>query len=505
MQKTRIEKIKRNTATSIVSKGVFIVLQFLSRIIFVQYLRAEYLGIDGLFYNVINFLSLADLGLTTAMTYSLYGAIAEENRDHINALIQYFKKIFLLIAVAIGTIGIMIIPFLKYIINLENTIDNIYAYYLLFLMKTVITYLFIYRTTLITADQKKYVIDIYEIMIQIVTFLVKNIILVICRNYFLYLLSEVICRFIGNVVCNRVAYRLYPFLKEKAGDLEEQERKNIFENVKSLFIFRISGILQTNTDSILISFFVGTIIVGYYSNYTMIIMALGTVIDVIFNAAKASFGNYIAQNGAKSAKELFDVLDLISFWMTLFCTIGFIVCSNSFIQTFFGEKYVLNKYIVVLISLMFYTNNVRQSIWLYRETTGIFSRVKYITTVTALLNVVLSIILGRLYGLEGILSASILARILYASWREPYVIYKEQFNCSPREYYRNYVVRLSVGVVITIVTLSICDRFVGQNSIEEFLVRVLICCVVPNVLLLLIFGRTKECKYIWNKVFYDKA
>lgn len=503
----RIEKTKKNTIYGFASKLTLLVTMFASRIIFVRFLNESYLGINGLFSNVLNVLSLADLGINTALMYSLYSALEEKNEEHISALIHYFRKVYICIAIAVATIGVVIIPFLPKIINLNKPIEHIYVFYLLFLMKTVISYLFVYRSTLIMADQKNYVLCKYEIMFQVLTFIVQNIILAYSKNYILYLLSANICLLLSNFFYNHIAYKMYPFLKlyNGKGTLESHEKKEIFENVKSLFMYRVCGVIQGNTDNILTSIFVGTVMVGYYSNYALVITGVASILTIVFNGVKASVGNLVvSENGKERAHFIFNVMEVVNYWIVGLCAIFILILAQDYILIAFGANYLLGMATVWIVVLNFYTSNIRQSIWAYRETTGIFRQTKYITMITAIINLIFSIIGGYYWGINGILGATVLSRMVYAWWKEPLVLYKEYLQQPAKEYFVHYICRFILLLVAYVATSAICSLISPSSIPIQFLLKGLTCFVLVNIIFLIYFCKTKEFQYIYKNIIKIK-
>ncbi|MBD5449299.1 MAG: hypothetical protein HDR28_03915 [Lachnospiraceae bacterium] len=501
MVESRIVKVRKNLITSVLQNVLNLTLTYVSRLIFVKVLDAGYLGINGLFSNVLNILSLADLGMGTVMMYSLYKPIAESDTKKIGALISFFRKIYLTIALSILGVGLAVIPFLKYIINLEKAIPHLEWYYVLALLNVVISYLFIYRTTLIAADQKSYILNKYVMAFKVITFVVQIAVLLMFKNYFIYLLAALVISFMSNLCQNAVAMKMYPYLKEPSSALRQEEKKKISENVKATFLYKICSTIQSNTDNVLVSIFVGTIFVGYYSNYIMIVTAVVTIVTLIFTSVKAGVGNLIASGDASENQKLFlfRVLELINFWLISFCAVCFICLFQDFIEISFGSGYLLSFSVVVMIVLNFYTSNIRQTIWTFRETTGLFHETRYITAVTAIVNIFLSLLLGCFWGMFGIIVATIIARMVYAWWKEPMILFHKYFHENPKIYYVTYIKRVCLCIIVSAATYGICNLIDIENVYVAFAMKILVCCVVPNGLFLGCYFRTQEFKYIYER------
>ena len=502
MRESRVKKATRNIFSSVFQMCINLIINFVGRIVFIRILDASYLGINGLFTNILSILSMADLGMTTAMMFHLYKPIADNDHRKICNLVGYFKRIYIIIATAVFLIGMSLVPFLKYIINLEQDIPYVQVYYVLALLNVVISYLFVYRTTLIAADQKNYLLNKTIIIFKIITFFAQIIVLVLFGNYFLYLLVAVALSFICNLYQNQIALKLYPYLNSNEYYLDKIEQKGIFNDIKSLFIYKIAGVLQTNIQSILISIFTGTVFVGYYSNYLMIVNQIVNVLTLIFNNLKASIGNVIADENSKFEQKwfLYKVFDLFNYWSVAFCSICLLVLFNDFVYLCFGKKYVLDIVTVIEIILNFYTNNNRQNIWAFRETTGIFVQTKHIVVVTTLLTVIGSIVLGYNFGIKGILFATIIARMLYAWWKEPQILFREVFHRGAKEYYLTYIQQVVLLVIIGSLTYLIANIISFPSMYIAFIYKMLICLLFPNICFIFLYFQTEEFKYLYNKI-----
>lgn len=497
MSNSRVEKTKKNFIYAVVLQITKIILVFVNRIIFVKILGPVYLGINGLFSNILSMLSVADLGITTAMMYSLYKPLAEHDEDKISMYIHYFKKVYNIIALAVLILGIVLIPFLKYIVNLPENVEHIYLYYMLLVINTALTYLYIYKTTLLSADQKMYIISKYDTIFQFVMFVMQIVVLVITKSFMLYLLSNLICTLLGNFFKAKEADKLYPFLKKQNKEIDKAEKKSIYTNVKSMFLYKIGGVIQSNTDNILISIFVGTVAVGYYSNYSTIIVTITSFVTLIFTSIKASIGNYVNTQSIEEQFKMYNILEILNFWLVGFCFICFIQLIPPFIKICFGEEYLLSQSVLILASLNFYTANIRQTLWTYRETTGMYNNsIKYVTLVTAIINIILSIILGKYFSLEGIIAATIISRMIYAWWKEPKLIFNKYFKESSKGYFVKYIVRV-IYIIIVLLIVNFVGSYIKINNIYlNFMVNAIVTVILTIILLILPYLKNEVMGYL---------
>ena len=497
MSESRIKNTSRNFVYALIFQIVKIALMFGVRIIFVHKLGEEYLGVNGLFTNVIGILSLADLGMTTALMYSLYKPLAEKDEQRIKAYINYFRKVYYIIALIITVVGIGIIPFIQYLVNLPSEMPDIYLYYILLLANSVISYLYVYKTTLLSADQKMYIINKYDTIFQFVLAILQIIILLVFQSFVGYLLANIFCTLLGNIMKAKKTDEIYPYLKQKEKTiLETEEKKKIFSNLFSMSFYKLGTVIQNNTDNIITSIFVGTITVGYYSNYLTIISSITTFFTMVFTSLKASIGNYIVFKKKTEQLNLFNILEVYNYWLVSFCFICFIILIPDFINICFGEQYILSFSVLIWTVLNFYTSNIRQTLWTYRETTGIFKKTKYITIITAIINIALSILLGYFFGLAGIIAATVISRMCYSWWKEPFIIYKDYFKSSPKPYFITYIKRLVLLFIICTITYIISCIIPNINLYVNFLLKMIICLIIPTGMLFMIYRKSEAFNYL---------
>ena len=461
---TRTYNAVKNATISLSIQLITLVVSFVGRTIFIKVLGDQYLGISGLYTNILSVLSLADLGITTVMTFSLYKPIAENDTERIGSLMAYFKKMYRCIALAIFALGMAVVPFLTFIVKgSELPVAELRIYYVIFLLNSVCSYLVVYKTTLIQADQRVFILKIASFIARMVTEAALIVILLLTGNYFLYLVISILITLLKNIALSLIADKLYPFLrKKKAVKVADDQQKQIVDNIKSLFIYRISAMIMNSTDNILISVILGTVIVGYYSNYLVIITALNTFIMLLAQSVLSSIGNHNASEDTKHKLGLFRVLILIFTFIGTFSVCCFQTVFNDFIYLWIGKdnpSYILSSLDVACISFNFFVSCIMNPIWMYREATGMFKKTRYSMTVAAILNIVLSVVLGNLMGLGGIIAATALAKLLTNFWYEPIVLYRDVFECKLRGYWF-YMLRMILCAGLTIASSVLACVFI---------------------------------------------
>lgn len=481
---------------------ITIFVSFISRTIFIKYLGNDYLGINGLYTNILSMLSLAELGIGNVMLYSLYKPICEKDENKISSYVNFYKKVYIIIATSILVMGLSLIPFLNKIIK-ETTLNNVELiwYYVLFLLDSVFSYLFIYKSTLINADQKNYIVKKFTTYFSIICKIVQIFILIITRNYYIYLICQIIFTIMTNFAISKKADSLYPFLKTST-ELSKDVKKSIFVNIKATFVYKLSSKVLTSTDNIIISIILGTIWVGYYSNYSLIITALNSAILIISNAIISSIGNLNAQEKEEKNFQIFKVLIVIFHWIIAFCTIEFVIVSKKFITIWIGEEFVLNNLILFSIAFNFFLAGIEIPVWLYREALGLFDKVKNITFICAILNIILSFILGKLFGLFGILFSTALSKLLTTSWFEPKILFKESFKKQKvLKYFLLQTKLFIISIISLLCTIMIMHYVTHINNFIDIIIYIIIGAIVTNLIFYISLKKSEEYIYIKNNLF----
>lgn len=492
----------RNIVIGFATQIMTFLLSFILRTFFIYYFGKELLGVNGLYSNILTILSLAELGLGTVMIYSLYKPIKEQDQLKITQLLYYFKKLYHFIALVMLVVGLLCLPILPYFIVSDLNIADLRVYYVLFLLNTVCSYFNIYKTALINADQKQYLIKNVTMLVFVITSLVQIGIAFYFQDYRLYLMSAILSTLTTNYILGKVADKRYPFIKQKVEELSKEEKTTIFANMKSMFLYKIGVVIMNNTDNILISKLVGTVWVGLYSNYGLFVNMVNSFINTFLNAIFASLGNLNAGENQKRKYEIFEMLLLLFHWLAAFCSICFIVLFNDTITLWIGKEYLFDELVIFAIVFNFYLANIVNPVWMYRETTGLFHRIKYTMLISSIINLVLSIVLGKSYGIFGILMATAVSRLLTTIWYEPYVLFKDYFKIHPWKYYQRQLTYIIISV-IGFITTRYAVSYISNVSFINLIVKLLICIILFNTIFLILTYRSKPFRLI-KENYIDK-
>lgn len=505
-KKGRMQNSAINISVTILCQVINLALSFVVRTYFIKLLGNDYLSVNGLFTNILSILSMADLGIGAAITFALYKPIAQNDIKEICALMNFFRKTYIIIAAVVFGIGCLCIPFLEVLVTLPEKIPHLTLIYILQLLNTAISYLCVYKSTLLIADQRSFITKIINTLGIILANVLELIILYYTHSYIGYLLMQLLTTFVSNFCLSITADKYYPFLKKNKEQLPEKQQKNIFTGVKAILIYRIAGVILNATDNVLISVLISTVYVGLYSNYTLISGCISGLASVFFEALKGSIGSLTAEGNIKNAKKNFDAISLVNFWIYGFISLCLFVLFNDFIQLWIGVEYLLSWYTVFAIVLGVYLPGVMLVVAHFRDATGLYIETKYIHVYAAIINLILSVILGTQIGLTGIILATSIARLLTSVMYEPVVLYKKYFKCSCIGFYvkqiRNLVILCLAYVVVFGITYNISEVTIGW-----FITKAIVCAIVPNVLFLAVFWRTEEFQTVYSKMkglFYRK-
>ena len=473
------------------------VIGYICRIIFVRCLAAEYLGINGLFSNILSMLSLVELGIGSAMGYALYQPLAKDDKEKITSLMALYKKSYNIIGIVVALLGIMMIPLLQYIIvKPQQIVENIYIIYLVYLFNTASSYFFSYRSALLIAAQKNYIVSGVNYAITTIVSIIQIPILLITQNFMIYLICQSIGVFINNVIVSMWAKHDYPYIEKKnVKPITKKEKRQMAVNIKALTINKIAAMLVNNTDNIVITYFNGLISTGVISNYTLLTGTLGSITSQLFNGITASVGNVNAVENNKKKYNFFRILNLANFWIYGWCCIGIFLVSGEIVKICFGQKFVLDMQIPLVLAINFYLVGMNNAVLIYKNAMGLFKYGQYLLILTAMINLVLDVILGKMWGMFGIFLATIIARVLTNTWYEPYAVFKYGLEKNFKEYIKIFL----EYVVVLIFTGAVCYVLCGfckYNNIINLILKVIICSIIPNIVFYMCYGKTQEGKYL---------
>lgn len=493
----RVKNSILNISAGIGSQIIITSLSFISRTVFINSLGIEYLGINGLLTNILAMLTLAEAGIGASIMYSLYKPVAENDQLKINVLMQFYRNAYMVIALIVLLLGLSIMPFLEFFIK-DSSVENIHLIYSVFLLNTVLPYLYVHKNSYLNVCQKGYIVTgIYSVS-AIVTTSLKIGILHFTGNYILYLIIDSIITIFTIIILTIIVNKMYPFLRNKVTEkLDSGTKSNITKNVKAIVLQNIGNYLVFGTDNILISSFVSIAAVGLYSNYNMLIEICRTFINQIFNNIYHSVGNLVANESIDKVYSVYKVYMLLNFWLYSLLTILLLITIEPFIKLWIGSEFIMSNSVMIILMIIFYERGMRNSISTVKTTSGIFHEDRYAPLIQAAINLIISIVLVQYVGIAGVFIGTLISALAVPFWTTPYLVYKKVFHMPVLNYFIKYAFFVVIGIGTYLLTSSISSFIEADNFFNLILIG-FICLIVPNLIYLGIFCKTDEFKYLFG-------
>lgn len=491
----------RNFIVGLLNQILMLVLGLVSKNIFLKSLGTNYMGLNGLFTNIFMLLSFAEFGIGSVMVFSLYSPLARDSYGEISAVYDLFKRIYKKLSLIIMVIGLFVIPILPMIVNVEAGVDigNIKVYYGLYLIGVVISNTYMYKSHMILADQKNYILSLFNMVFENGTALIQILILLKTGNYYLYLAAFIAKNAIYSLAVSIKTSSLYPYLNNKTTEHEinAEEKSLIFSKIRDVFGYKFARAFINGTDNIMISVLVGTIWVGYYSNYDLIIVGVTGLIGTFYDGISASIGDFIASEKTDSQYGIFETVQILNMWIAGFTVTCLFILFQDFIALWLGKSYVIDFRIVILIIFNYYLVCNRKAITIFREASGMFNKIKYAMFAAAVINILLSIVLGYFFGIYGVLLGTTIATLTTFYWYEPMLLMTGQFFVSIRPFIKLQAQNL-IYACLSIALTGLAVLPIKTVSLTSFALKMVICLIVPNVFYVLVLSRKERFKSVLN-------
>lgn len=487
----RISYIKNTTKSlfwGIVNKFVIILMPFVIRTILIYYLGAEYAGLSSLFTSILRVLNMAELGFAGAVAFSMYKPVAEEDTEKICALLAFYRKLYYGVGSIVMIIGIALIPYLNYLVRGDCPADvNLQILYVIYLVDTAASYfLFSYKNVILNVYQRIDIVSNISTVLHICVYGVQIIILVFFREYYVYIIFEIVYTIINNIMVARYVSKMFPQYRS-VGKLSKAETKSIIKNVYGMMLFKICSVTRNSLDNIFISAFIGLKAVAIYGNYYYIFSAVANVQAVIMDSIKGAIGNKIAIDTPEKNHHDMLVFMFIYAWFSGWCSVCMLCLYQPFIRLWVGEAMVLDTPTMVMFCFYFYVTSMGAIRFLYHQSAGLFWQWRYWTVAEALVNVIGNYILVQVWGLFGVVSATVISLLTVDFIFSTFIVYKFYFrNNKIWIYFRDHLVYLTTTTLVGGVTYFICGLTPDEGIIAIFL-RLAICIAIPNCLFLLAY------------------
>ena len=476
-----------------IANVISIVMGYFVRIAFTAAFSKSYLGINGLFTEIIGILSLSELGVETSITYALYKPIEEKDEEKQKQIMLFYRNIYRIIAVVVACIGLILMFFLPYIIKDYQEIENVRLIFFLYIFNSVSSYFLIYKKTLIDANQKAYITTIFRAASFILQDVLQIILLKIHPDFILYLLIGIAVTLGKNIAISKTAEKMYPFLKKPVEKpLPVQDRKDIWKNVRAMMMNKVGTILISNTDNILLSMFSGIQIVGIYSNYNLIISAVKEVLARLFEGISASVGSFAVANTKNEVEKIYSISFFIAIWTHTVACICLYIALKPFVYLSFGTSYTLSDPLILLLVLLLFISGIRKPSQIFHDSLGLFWHDRYKAPLEAVLNIVFSVIFAKMYGTIGVFLGTLASAVTSGMWIEPHVIYKYGFDMKIRNYLKIFIPEVLAAFLIFGITVYPLMMIHIDSLLLQIVVRLPLAFILSNILIVLLFRKKPE-------------
>lgn len=519
MAKTsRVANTALNTTAGIAAKVINIFSGFIMRTVFIHTIGIAYTGVSSLFTDILTMLSFSELGISSAITYALYKPVAQGDHRRTAMIMNFYKKAYRIVAAVVLGAGLCVVPFLHILVPADKIdqsnpavrdqiLGQLTLIYILYVINSAVSYLFIYKSAILTAHQEQRYASRVQMVVSVARVVIECIILFAFSKYsfcfILYLIVGIILTRTENVIISLTADRLHPQIEEYSGEeLPEEERKRIFKDIRALMIYKFSTTINSGIDSVVISSMFGSIWVAYVSNYRLVTTKLQALINQFYNSATPSVGNLAAESDKDRQYTTFRTLLFTSFWILCFCCTSLVVLLNPFVEIWLGGQYVKSQLLVSVLVASVYLSSFIHPITSFRTSNGLFAEGRLRPVAMLVINIVLSFVLakwlggsyGAEWGIIGVKLATIVSSLLTLQWFDPWLVYKHVFKRPVSDYLKLFAIYALVTAGSAAVTYLLGWLLPDFNRYLRFIVLCLLCVIVPNGAIVLLFRKTPEFK-----------
>lgn len=493
---SRTDYAIKNVKWGYICTGITYLFGFVLRTLIIRILGENYAGINGLFSNILGVLSFAELGIGTALNYSLYKPIAVGDNEKVKSLMQLYKVSYRLIASIIAFFGTCLIPFLDKLVKDPGDVGDLKVYYIIYLFTTVTTYFVSYKYSLANAKQENYLVSFLTMISSCFTYIMQIVVLLLFKDYLIYLVVGVIVDCIQKIWISSYINSKYHILKEKSiVPLEKKEKREIFDNTKALILHKVGDVSVHQTDNIIISAFVNVSMVGKVTYYSFFINAAHQLFVVALNAVVGSLGNAISEENQEIQYKLFKVYRFVAFWMYGLTSIGLYIMLSKLVYILVGSKMVIANLIVLLMIIDFYMIGQRAALNNMKMAGGIFRQDQFIPIVQAVVNLIVSIVLVKHIGVIGVYIGTVVQGLVSTIIR-PCIVYPQMFNKNASFYFVDSMKYIFAMIVAFVICKVIDVGLFTECTLFTFVVEMMLLVIVINSTFLILFAKNIEMRYL---------
>lgn len=511
-----------NSIAGCFSYAVIMLGSFITSMVFTRTLGLQFTGIESNFPQVISALAIVEMGLGIGIVYKLYKPIANKDWQQVSIILCFLRKLYIIIAAAVFGLGLAAVYFVVTPIPGDFSKLWLSEIFMLYVLDVVASYLYSHKRSMIIADQKNHINNNIHTVAQVLMFVSQIAILKIFGSFELYVICRIVSKLVENMLISYVFDKKYPFINLKTKmKMPGIEKKDLFKNMKALFVHKITSFSTNVFSSLIIVYILGLKIGGIYGRYMLIVTALITVTNEIFNGVIASFGNLLNTENRQKVYNNFNVLYFFNFLIYSFIICSFISVVTPFACLWLGMESALGIGTVISIAGYLYINGIRQSVGMAKVSAGIYDPDKYIVLFGAVITFIVSFILLKPLGIAGVMIGNIVGIMAIPYWVQPYLVYDEVFKKSVKTYHVKFMLYTALTAVYSFICYQLgilaYKNYIIENIansisfinipkatfetyvlIARVIFNMLICILIPNLLNIALFYRTKEFKELWR-------
>lgn len=495
MKLERSKNTARNLLFGSITKIYELLIPFLMRTALIYCLGMEYAGLNSLFTSVLSVLNLAELGVGSALVFSMYEPLANDDTEKICALMRLYKIYYRIIGLVILVIGVAFTPFLPYLVKKDLPPDmNLYVLYYINLASTVVTYwLFAYKNCLLNVHQRNDISDKIGYVVNTIKYAIQFIILFFVKDYYLYIIAALFMSIVSNIVTAVVVNKKYPQYKA-GGKLDKTETNAINRRVMDLFTAKIGGIVSSSADTVVISAFLGLTDLAQYQNYYYIMNSVLGFVTLITASSRSGIGNsIITETNEKNYNDL-KKLTFMFAWIGIFCTCCLACLYQPFMELWVGKSNLLSYPLALTFCVYFFVMEIHGLLCVYKDASGMWHQDRFRPLITSLANLVMNILTVKYLGLYGVLLSTVLSVIIIGM---PWLLknlFTTIFHCNPKKYIFSLFRYVLLAVILSATCIFITYFINFTSVIATLIVRAVVCVIVPNTVLFLIYKKSEEFK-----------
>ncbi len=488
---------------------ILMLSNLITRSVLVKALGYDLAGLDTVFKNFLSFLSLAELGIGTGLIYKLYTPILQDDKKQIKRILNFYKNAYIIISLVFLLGSVIVACFTKTVIKENYSALYLGVLFMLYAGDTVASYLYANRKALIIADQRNYLVSRNDAFISIFSFILQVSFLFLIKgnpflSFIIYAAIKIICRLSGAVFIGYKFKKLYPEIyNDKSKEvISGEEREGLLQNIGALLMHRVGAVSVTATGSAFVSALIDLKTAGIYGNYILIITTLNMMLAQIYNGIVASFGQFSNSESKEKVYEKFKVLYFANFLlMAFFCT-AYATVIQPFISVWIGKDGKFPITTIFLLTIYLFVSGIRRCILMAKDAAGLYRPDRYLALLEAGINIALSFIFIKLWGVNGLILANTASMLIVPLWSQPYLVYKYVVENLKglKFYYLKYIIYFAITLAEVYLTykISLCIPIADADAYLQIIINAFLALIIPNVINFVLFFRTSEMKELFK-------